>query len=234
MTTKAITSLAFDGLSFSYDGGVPVFDRVSFSFPKAKAVWIRAPGGRGKSTLLRILAGLLTPQSGRYLINGETVNEMSFERFLGYRLAMGYGFDMGGLLNNRTLFENLTLPLVYHKILSPEDAHARVDETLRLFGMGQARDFRPFAVSGSQRKLTCVLRAFVHWPQVVLLDDPITGLKQDNLNDLIHFVEEGYASRGLKQIIFSGESPVLARRFQAEEVLISNDWFTAKAAVAAA
>lgn len=225
-----IHSLEFKDMTFAYEGGETIFEKVSFSLPTSRAIWVRSPGGRGKSTLLKIMAGLLTPQSGSYLINGKDVSDMSFEQFLPFRLSMGYGFDMGGLLNNKSLYENLTLPLLYHKFLAPDEADSRVNETLSFFGLGQIKDTRPSSVSGSQRKLTCMIRPFIHWPQVVFLDDPVTGLKQDNLNDLLHFVEEGYASRGLRQVIFTGESPALANSLKADELMISYDWFVSRAA----
>lgn len=225
---KNISSLVFENMGFSYENSRPIFDQISIELPKAKAVWVRSPGGRGKSTLLKILCGLLTPQHGKYLINGENVSEMSFEEFLSFRLNFGYGFDMGGLLNNKTVAENLILPLLYHKFVSEEDALRRVEEAIEFFGIQQVRDQRPFSVPGSLRKLTCVMRAFIHHPQVAFLDDPLTGLKQDNLNDLFHYVEEGFAQRGLRQIFFTAERAELAERFQAEELLISEDWFTAR------
>ena len=228
MIRRSIESLELDNLSFSYEGSESIFENISFTLPKSRAVWVRSPGGRGKSTLLKILAGLLNPTGGRYLINQENVSEMSFEDFLSYRLNIGYGFDMGGLLNNRTLAENLILQLNYHKLVSPAEASERVEAVTELFGMQQTRDQRPFAVPGSQRKLTCVIRAFIHSPQVVFLDDPLTGLKADNVTDLIHFVEEGFAHRGLRQIFFTSERAELAQKFHAEELLISADWFTAR------
>lgn len=226
---KQITSFELDDMSFSFDPSAPpIFEGVTFVMPTSRAVWVRSPGGRGKSTLLKILAGLLGPTNGHFLINGLRVDDMSFEDFLGYRLNMGYGFDMGGLLNNKTIAENLMLPLLYHKLVSVDEAAARVDKVIDMFGMQSIANNRPFAISGSQRKLTCVVRAFVHSPQVVFLDDPVTGLKQDNLNDLFQYVEEGFADRGLKQVFFTSENPEFAKRFAAEELLISCDWFTAR------
>jgi ABC-type lipoprotein export system ATPase subunit len=225
---KPIQNLRLENLTFAYEGMAPIFEDITFDLPTGRAVWVRSPGGRGKSTLLRLLSGLLAPQQGRYLINGESVTDMSFEQFLNYRMSMGYGFDMGGLLNNKTLLENLTLPLLYHNLLPYGEAVERVTEIMSHFGILSSKDQRPFAVSGSQRKLTCVLRAFVHNPQVIFLDDPLTGLKQDNLNDLFHFMNEGYASRGLRQVFFTGESTHLAEHFKAEELLISGDWFTSR------
>lgn len=227
---ESLTHFALDNVTFAYEQSAPIFENISFEMPKSRAVWVRSPGGRGKSTLLRLLAGLAVPTEGKVLINGQNTTDMSFEQFLGYRLSMGYGFDMGGLLNNKSIFENLILPLQYHKIVPEEEAVERVTQAMEMFGISTSRDLRPFAVSGSQRKLSCILRAFMHWPQVVFLDDPVTGLKEDNLNDLIYYVEESFATRGLKQVFFTSESNVLATRFKAEELLISTDWFTTRIA----
>lgn len=227
---ESLTHFALDNVTFAYEQSAPIFENISFEMPKSRAVWVRSPGGRGKSTLLRLLAGLVVPTEGNVLINGQNTTDMSFEQFLGYRLSMGYGFDMGGLLNNKSIFENLILPLQYHKIVPEEEAVERVTQAMEMFGISTSRDLRPFAVSGSQRKLSCILRAFMHWPQVVFLDDPVTGLKEDNLNDLIYYVEESFATRGLKQVFFTSESNVLAARFKAEELLISTDWFTTRTA----
>ena len=227
---KSIQSFALDNLTFGYANSPVLFENITIDIPKSKAVWIRSPGGRGKSTMLRLLFGLLAPQQGKLLINGENVSELSFEEFLAYRLSMGYGFDMGGLLNNKTLFENLILPLQYHKICDNEEAAERVNQAIDMFGMTIHKDQRPFAVPGSLRKLTCIVRSFLHWPQVVFLDDPLTGLKEDNINDLIYYVEESFATRGLRQVFFTSENALLANKFKADELLISTDWFTTRAA----
>lgn len=234
LVVKPVRHLTFENVSYGFEGAeFPIFENISFEMPTSKAVWVRSPGGRGKTTLLRLLAGLISPQQGRYLINGEAVSEMSFEEFLPYRLGIGYSFDFGGLINNKSLAENLLLPLLYHNLIPREEAVERVEHVLGLFALDQNKDVRPSAVPGSQRKMTIVLRAFIHAPQVIFLDDPLTGLKQDNVNDLIHYIEESFSMRGLKQIFFTSESPLLAKHFKAEELLISSDWFTARATVAA-
>lgn len=226
---KPVRDLKFENMGFSFEGASdPVFESISFELPKSKAVWVRSPGGRGKTTLLRILAGLISPQKGSYFINGQDVAQMSFEEFLPYRLGLGYSFDFGGLINNKSLAENLLLPLMYHRLVGRGEAIERVEHALNLFGLDQNKDARPSAVPGSQRKMIIVIRAYINWPQVVFMDDPLTGLKQDNINDLIHYVEESFSMRGLRQIFFTSESPLLAKHFKAEELLISADWFTSR------
>lgn len=224
-------SLRLEDLSYRYEfDGSSVFEGATFDIPRARAVWVRSSGSRGKSTLLKLLAGLYRPTQGRYLIGGVPVQDMSFEEFLPYRLSMGYGFDMGGLLNNKTLFENLTLPLTYHKLMPTAEITPWVERFLQHFNLMAVRHLRPYAVSGSTRKMVCVMRAFVHQPRLVLLDDPLTGIKNDNLNDLFHYIDEAFGDWGLKQVIFTGENPLLARHLQAEELMLSPNWVTARAA----
>lgn len=176
-----IESLRFEHVTFNHEGHDPVVFNVEFDFPMNEILWVKAEEGAGKSSLLQILAGLQIPQSGRYLINGENVVDMTFEEFLPYRLNVGYSFDYGGLLNNKSIYDNLVLPLLYHKILEPKEAEQRVRELLREFSLEQFADNLPAHVPGRVRKLACLLRAVVTRPQVLLLDDPSVGLGQDSL-----------------------------------------------------
>lgn len=183
-----IESLKFEGVSFTHGGQDPIVQNVEFDFPMNEILWVKAEEGAGKSSLLQILAGLQIPQSGKYLINGENVVDMSFEEFLPYRLQIGYSFDYGGLINNRTLFDNLMLPLLYHKVLSPDDAKARVDALFKEFGVEKFAHERPAHVPGRVRKLACLMRALVMRPQVLLLDDPSVGLGQDSVYAFVDHV----------------------------------------------
>lgn len=174
-----IERLRFENLTFHFDGQENLFEKVDFEFPMDKLVWVKADHGRGRSTLLQIMAALQMPTQGSYWINDLNVGEMSFEEFLPYRLAIGYGFDTGGLIHNRTLFENLMLPLTYHKVLSNKDAAGRVSHYLKEFGLWKYKDQRPSFIPGGSRKLTCMLRSIIHHPQMLLLDDPTVGLSQE-------------------------------------------------------
>lgn len=233
--TVTIDSMALEELCFHFDAAVPIFHKISFELPKSGAVWINTRSGdKGRSTLIRILAGLAQPTSGRYLINGQDVTKMSFEEFLPYRMRIGYGFDMGGLMNNRTIFENLALPLQYHGLCDHDEVIQKVGRALDFFSLSKTRGLRPSAISGSQRKLTCLVRAFIHNPQVVFLDDPLTGLKDNDVTRLIQFIREGQQSRGLKQVFFTSEKRFLPEQLQAEELLIGAHFFKVRPMVVAA
>ncbi|MBV2168000.1 MAG: ATP-binding cassette domain-containing protein [Bdellovibrio sp.] len=198
-----IESLKFEGVSFTHEGQDPIVQNVEFDFPMNEILWVKAEEGAGKSSLLQILAGLQIPQSGKYLINGENVVEMSFEEFLPYRLEIGYSFDYGGLINNRSLHDNLMLPLLYHKVVSPEEAKLRVDAMFKEFGVEKFAHERPAHVPGRVRKLACLMRSVVMRPQMLLLDDPSVGLGQDSIYSFVDHIhrlrKEGY----LKHIFVS-------------------------------
>jgi ABC-type multidrug transport system ATPase subunit len=191
-----IKALHFEKLTFHYEGQEPLLKNVDFEFQISKrgaqdnasasraqdrrgaasvqagVVVIRGAQGAGSSTLMQILAGLQPPASGSYLINGVAVENMSFEEFLPFRLRMGYAFDMGGLISNRTLFENLVLPLNYHKICSVQEAERRVLALMERFQLINFKDLRIAYVSASLRKMTVLIRSIIMEPEILFLDDP--------------------------------------------------------------
>jgi ABC-type transporter Mla maintaining outer membrane lipid asymmetry ATPase subunit MlaF len=185
-----IQSLKFEGLVFGFESQDPLFNKVDFEFPMDQIVWTRASSGTGRSSLLQLMAGLQSPQFGKYYINEENVCEMSFEEFLPYRLNIGYGFDFGGLINNRTLIENVTLPLVYHNMLSPSQANEKMRKYFEILGASKFADQRPALVPGGIRKLVCLIRAIATSPDVLLLDDPSVGLGQETILKFFDIIQD--------------------------------------------
>lgn len=218
-----IRDLRLRSITFGYDGRPAVFDDFDFEVPDVPAVWLKGRPGMGKSSLLKILAGLIVPPTGHYRINGVDVLELSFKEFIPYRLAIGYGFDSYGLLSNRSLYENLMLPLMFHRRCSETEADSRVRFWMDRFNIGGVADQRPFAVTGSQRKSVVVLRAFIHCPQIVLLDDPTAGLKEDGLKALADLVEDGMGRNGLRRVIFSGERGIDMRKHPIKDLFLSHE-----------
>lgn len=179
----AIESLVLSEITAGH-GNSPLWDGISWRARAGFLYRVHGGSGSGRSTLIRLLAGLHAPLKGEYQLNGHNVYDYSFEEFLPMRLGIGFGFDMGGLLNNRTLRENLLLPLRYHKWGSEAEVQEQTNHILRLFGLEEVAEQRPSAVSGSQRKATCIARALIMDPQVLLLDDPTTGLNAKHVDVL--------------------------------------------------
>ena len=198
-----IESIRFEGVSFTHEGQDPVLANADFDFPLTQICWLKGREGSGKSSVLQLIAGLQVPQSGKYLINHENVTDMSFEEFLPYRLQIGYSFDYGGLINNRNLKDNLSLPLLYHKICQPHELNDYLAETVKVFELEKYLNERPAHVPGRVRKLTILARALVMRPQILLLDDPSVGIGTDTGYAFVDYVHKLRKEGSLSHIFVS-------------------------------
>lgn len=217
-----IDNIRFENVTFGFEGAAKLFTNTSFDFPTDGLVWVKAETGSGRSTLLQLLAGLQLPEKGGYLLNGENVTEMTFEEFLPYRLNIGYGFDMGGLLHNKTLEENLTLPLLYHKMLTPNEAAQRAMIYLEDLGISKYQNSRPSVVPGGVRKLTCLVRALIMHPQVLLLDDPTVGLGQETALKFFDLITELRKAGELRHVFLSSFDEKIMSMVDHQIVVIDN------------
>lgn len=198
-----IKSLRFENLTFAHENCDPVFKNLDFEFPTNTMVWINAQDGSGKSSLLSLLAVLTNPQTGSYYINDENIYDLSFDEFLKYRLSIGYSFDYGGLLNNQTIQDNISLPLRYHKILGPNELKSRVDYYLESFDLHKFAKERPAHVPGRIRKMAALVRSLITQPQMLLLDDPTVGLTPEQSQCLIENIQSLISQELLKHIFIS-------------------------------
>lgn len=221
--SPGIESLKFDGATFSYEGAPkPVFKDVSIDLPLGKNIWVTGQAGHGQSTFLKLMAAIVQPQSGRYLINDCDTTEMSFEEFLPFRKKIGYTFDLGGLFANRTLLDNLTLPLLYHKISSRDEAEAEARAIAERFRFAGHLGHRPASVSGGLRKLVCVLRAFILRPELMVMDDPFTGVDAESVRTLLKLIEERRTSGELRHIFFTSRDELWPERMGYEALIIDS------------
>ena len=215
-----IQSLQFEGLKFGYEGQDLLFDQADFDFPLNEVVWVKASSGAGRSSLLQLMAGLQLPMQGKYLINNQNVADMSFEEFLPLRMSIGYGFDFGGLINNRTLMENVTLPLEYHKICSRKEAIQRASEIFLKLGAAKFKDQRPALVPGGVRKLTCLIRAIITEPELILLDDPSVGVGQETILKYFDLIDDLRKQGKTHHIFVSSFDEKLMSCVKHEEIFI--------------
>lgn len=204
----SIETVRFDKITFAYDGDRPVFQDVDFDVPMNRDIFVTGAGGGGQSTFLKLLAVLIQPTGGNVLINGQSTGDMSFEEFLPFRTKMGYSFDFGGLFANRTLHDNLILPLLYHKVCSPEEADDQARKLAAEFGFERQAQHRPAMVSGGLRKLICVLRAFSMRPQMMVMDDPFTGIGMDASRKVVRMVQERREAGELRHVFLSSRDEV--------------------------
>lgn len=220
---EEIETLRLERASFVYEDGPAVFQDVTIDVPNGRGTFISGGARQGRSTFLRVLAGLVPLTQGEYLLNGRSVNEMSFEEFLPLRRRMGFSFDFGGLIANRTVWQNLMLPLEYHRALEPEAAQQKIEGICREFGLWEARDSRPANISGGSRKACAVARAFVMDPEMLLLDDPFVALDPLARDAVLHRLEDGRSSGRIKHLIMTSQDESWAARIGCDAAIEIQD-----------
>jgi sulfate transport system ATP-binding protein len=158
-------SIELHGISKKF-GEVNAVHNVSFSVKDGELMALLGPSGGGKTTVLRMIAGLEMPTSGDVLINGQRVNDLSVQQ-----RNIGFVFQNYALFKNMTVFKNVAFGLKIKK-WKRTDIKARVEELLELFGL-QGLDRRyPHQLSGGQRQRVAIARALASKPSVLLLDEP--------------------------------------------------------------
>ena len=177
MSEKNATSPAvvFDRVSFAFDEHVVLRD-ISFSVPKGSMRILLGASGAGKSVLLKLVLGLLRPDAGTILVNGQRVDLMSEHDLLRLRGEIGMLFQENALFDSLTVAENVGYRLYEETDLPADQVRSRVAEVLGFVGLDEYIDRMPSALSGGQRRRVAIARAMAAKPDLLLFDDPTTGL----------------------------------------------------------
>ena len=153
-----------------------VFPRLSCAFPRGKISVILGGSGSGKSTILRLVGGLVQPVSGRVVVAGRDVTQLSERQLFEVRKKLGMLFQGGALLDSMTVFDNLAFPLREHT-RHPETEIARiVHERLAAVGLKDVDALLPGQLSGGMLKRAGLARAIMMEPAILLCDEPFSGL----------------------------------------------------------
>jgi phospholipid/cholesterol/gamma-HCH transport system ATP-binding protein len=157
-------------------GPQKVLDNVSFRIENGESVAIIGRSGGGKSVLLKHLIGLLKPDSGEVLIDGENIEPMNERQLLGVRRKFGMVFQGAALFDSLTVAENVAFGLRRHENLTESEIARRVTKTLEMVDLPGTENKNPAELSGGMRKRVGLARAIIYEPQIVLYDEPTTGL----------------------------------------------------------
>jgi len=167
--------IAFDEVSLAFDDKV-ILERVSFALEPGRMRIILGASGAGKSTILRIVLGLLKPDAGRVFIKGRRVDQLSESELMAVRADLGMVFQEGGLFDSLTVRENVGYRLYEETRMPLDEVDVRVREVLGYVGLEEYWDRRPSELSGGQRRRVAIARAMAAKPGLLLFDDPTTGL----------------------------------------------------------
>lgn len=149
---------------------------VDLTVAAGETLVILGASGSGKSTILRVLIGLVKPTSGRVLIDGVDVTDYSERQWNEVRRHMGYVFQYSALFDSMTVGENVAFGLVRQNELNEDEIAAHVRERLQLVGLADWQDALPQQLSGGMKKRVALARALATEPKVVLYDEPTAGL----------------------------------------------------------
>ncbi len=169
-------------------GRLVVLDGVSLQVEQGKNLVVLGASGSGKSVMLKHIVGLLKPDRGEVWFDGQRIDQLS-ERDLGpVRRRIGYLFQQGALFDSLTNAQNIAFPLREHTKMGRDAVDAAVREKLKLIGLPDVGAKMPGQLSGGQRKRVALARAIAMEPEVLLYDEPTTGLdpiRSDVINELI-------------------------------------------------
>ncbi|HEX6407000.1 MAG TPA: ATP-binding cassette domain-containing protein, partial [Gemmatimonadales bacterium] len=152
-----------------------VLDGVSLEVPDGQNTVIIGASGAGKSVTLKLIVGLIEPDGGRVLVDGEEVPELDREQLAALRGRIGYVFQFAALLDSMTVAQNIALGLV-RRGHSPAEIQSRVEESLKVVELSGTEDKMPSELSGGMRKRVGIARAIALKPRYILYDEPTTGL----------------------------------------------------------
>jgi phospholipid/cholesterol/gamma-HCH transport system ATP-binding protein len=172
--TSQQLAVVFERVNLAFDDHV-VLDDLSFVVPTGSMRILLGPSGSGKSVILKLILGLLKPDSGSITVCGQRVDTMPELDLLKMRSGIGMSFQENALFDSLTVAENVGFRLIEEGL--PDDAvDERVDEVLGFVGLRDFADRMPSQLSGGQRRRVGIARGMASKPSLMLLDDPITGL----------------------------------------------------------
>jgi phospholipid/cholesterol/gamma-HCH transport system ATP-binding protein len=153
-----------------------VLEHCSLDIEQGAITCIIGLSGAGKSTILRLLNGLRRPSAGRVYVKGVDLGQMDQRDLVEFRRSVGFSFQFAALFDSIDVFENVAMPLREHTRLSTAEIERIVDNTLESVGLENVKDKMPSELSGGMLKRVGFARAVVTNPELVLYDEPTTGL----------------------------------------------------------
>ncbi len=190
--------------------GVSVLNGVSLTFPQGKITVIIGKSGAGKSVLLKHLAGLLRPDAGRILIDGVDLCRARGRELKEIKRRLGVLFQGGALFDSLTVFENVAFPLREKTRLPEAEIHRRVRERLAQVNLTPEVDHKyPDELSGGMKKRVALARALIQEPEILLFDEPVTGLDPPMTNTVFHLIRKTHQETGYTGVVVSHDIPAV-------------------------
>ncbi|MBN9230228.1 MAG: cell division ATP-binding protein FtsE [Legionella sp. 40-6] len=199
----------FEQVSKRYPGGYEALNNVNFSLGKGEMAFLTGHSGAGKSTLLKLIALLEWPTSGQLTVNGLRLHQLKRKDVAAHRSQLGITFQAPHLLNERTVFENVALPLqiqgISHVLIAK-----RVHAALDMVGLLHKQKMLPSHLSSGEQQRIGIARAVVHKPAVLLADEPTGNLDPGLATEIMSLFEQ-FNQVGVTVLIATHDLPLIAR-----------------------
>jgi len=201
--------IEFDRVSKRYDGGFEALKEVTFDIPRGEMVFLTGRSGAGKSTLMKLIMVMERPSKGDVIVNGHHLNKLPAPRIPFLRREIGVVFQNHQLLFDRSVYDNVALPLV---ILGyqPKEIGRRVRAALDKVGLLSKEKNNPVTLSGGEQQRVGIARAVVHRPPILLADEPTGNLDPELANDIMRLFAE-FNQVGTTVLIASHDLGLIAR-----------------------
>jgi len=187
--------------------GQKVLDGVNLSVPKGELIAIIGESGGGKSVLLKHLIGLLRPDKGSVVVDGEDITKLGRKELDLIREKFGVVFQGGALFDSFTIYENIAFPLREKTRLSEAEIHEKVEESLEDVGLKGIEEKYPAELSGGMKKRVALARALITEPKIVLFDEPTTGLDPIKLHAIHKLIVDTRRKYGFTGVMISHDIP---------------------------
>ncbi len=203
MASSPSSIVEIDQVSFGYDAARPVLHGINLRIERGSVVGIMGQSGCGKTTLLRIIAGWLKASAGGARVLGENLSELDEARIFALRRKMGMLFQFGALFTDMSVVENVAFQMREHTDLPEELIHDLAMLKLEAVGLRGAAQLMPSALSGGMARRVALARAIALDPQLMLYDEPFTGLDPIALGVIARLIRRLNDSLGQTSIVVS-------------------------------
>jgi phospholipid/cholesterol/gamma-HCH transport system ATP-binding protein len=198
--------ICFKGVRKAF-GDKVIYDGLDLEVHRGETLCIIGGSGTGKSVMIKMLVGLLKPDAGEVLAFGQNVGEMGEMGLLEIRRRVAMLFQNGALFDSLTVAENIRYPLVEHGWGTEQEMDGRVDEVLDLVGMPGIQEMKPSELSGGMRKRVALARSIAVEPEVLLYDEPTTGLDPISIRRINGLILRLQEQLGVTSMVVTHEMP---------------------------
>ncbi|MEH6557802.1 MAG: cell division ATP-binding protein FtsE [Oceanicoccus sp.] len=201
--------IKFDQVSKRYPGGYEALKSVSFHIERNEMVFLTGHSGAGKSTLLKLMMVMERPTQGQVLIDGQNLRGLAVRKIPALRRDIGVVFQNHQLLFDRSVYDNVALPLIIAGY-QPREVGRRVRAALDKVGLLSKENQLPVTLSGGEQQRVGIARAVVNKPKILLADEPTGNLDPELSAEIMHLFEQ-FNQVGVTVLIASHDLSLIAR-----------------------